>query len=43
MAGVILWLAADGLLRERAALSFRSPVLLPHIAVLEGWVTARTR
>lgn len=43
MAGVILWLAADGLLRERAALSFLLAGTLPHIAVLEGWVTARTR
>jgi hypothetical protein len=43
MAGVILWLAADGLLRERAALSFLLAGTLPHIAVLEGWVSARTR
>ena len=43
MAGIILWLAADGVLRERAALSFLLAGTLPHIAVLEGWVTARTR
>ena len=43
MAGVILWLGADGVLRERAALSFLLAGTLPHIAVLEGWVTARTR
>ena len=43
MAGVILWLASGGLLRERAALSFLLAGTLPHIAVLEGWVTARTR
>ena len=43
MAGVILWLASDGVLRERAALSFLLAGTLPHIAVLEGWVTARTR
>lgn len=43
MAGVIFWLAADGLLRERAALSFLLAGTLPHIAVLEGWVSARTR
>ena len=43
MAGVILWLAAEGMLRERAALSFLLAGTLPHIAVLEGWVTARTR
>lgn len=43
MAGIILWLASDGVLRERAALSFLLAGTLPHIAVLEGWVTARTR
>ena len=43
IAGIILWLAADGVLRERAALSFLLAGTLPHIAVLEGWVTARTR
>ena len=43
MAGIILWLAADGVLRERVALSFLLAGTLPHIAVLEGWVTARTR
>ena len=43
MAGIMLWLAADGVLRERAALSFLLAGTLPHIAVLEGWVTARTR
>ena len=43
MAGIILWLAHDGVLRERAALSFLLAGTLPHIAVLEGWVTARTR
>ena len=43
MAGIILWLVSDGVLRERAALSFLLAGTLPHIAVLEGWVTARTR
>ena len=43
MAGIILWLTANGVLRERAALSFLLAGTLPHIAVLEGWVTARTR
>lgn len=43
MAAVILWLTSDGILRERAALSFLLAGTLPHIAVLEGWVTARTR
>jgi len=43
MAGVVLWLASDGVLRERAALSFLLAGTLPHIAVIEGWVTARTR
>jgi Brp/Blh family beta-carotene 15,15'-monooxygenase len=43
MAGIILWLASYGVLRERAALSFLLAGTLPHIAVLEGWVTARTR
>ena len=43
MAGVVLWLASDGILRERAALSFLLAGTLPHIAVIEGWVTARTR
>ena len=43
MAGVVLWLAHDGVLRERAALSFLLAGTLPHNAVLEGWVTARTR
>lgn len=43
MAGAVLWLAHDGVLRERAALSFLLAGTLPHIAVLEGWVTARTR
>ena len=43
MAGIILWLTANEVLRERAALSFLLAGTLPHIAVLEGWVTARTR
>ena len=43
MAGVILWLATNGVLSERAALSFLLAGTLPHIAVLEGWVTARSR
>ena len=43
IAGVVLWLASDAVLRERAALSFLLAGTLPHIAVIEGWVTARTR
>ena len=43
MAGIILGLTANGVLRERAALSFLLAGTLPHIAGLEGWVTARTR
>lgn len=43
MAGGILWAAHAGLLADRAALSFLLAGTLPHIAVLEGWVTARLR
>lgn len=43
MAGAVLWTVGQGLLNERAALSFLLAGTLPHIAVLEGWVTARLR
>jgi len=43
MAGAVLWAMHDGWLAERTALSFLLAGTLPHIAVLEGWVTARLR
>lgn len=43
MAGGILWSAQEGWLSERAALSFLLAGTMPHVAVLEGWVTARLR
>ena len=43
MAGVVFWLTNTNVLSERAALSFLLAGTLPHIAVIEGWVTARTR
>ena len=43
MAAGILWTAHEGWLSEHAALSFLLAGTLPHVAVLEGWVTARLR
>ena len=43
MAGAVLWALSAGLIGERSALSFLLAGTLPHIAVLEGWVTARLR
>lgn len=43
MVGGILWSAHEGWISERAALSFLLAGTLPHVAVLEGWVTARLR
>jgi len=43
MAGVVFWTVSTGTLSERAGLSFLLAGTLPHIAVLEGWVTARMR
>jgi len=43
MAGVVFWLTTTEVLSERAALSFLLAGTLPHIAVIEGWVSARTR
>jgi Brp/Blh family beta-carotene 15,15'-monooxygenase len=43
MASAVMWAAHTGMLAERAALSFLLAGTLPHIAVLEGWVTARLR
>jgi len=43
MAGAVLWAMHAGTLAERTALSFLLAGTLPHIAVLEGWVTARMR
>lgn len=43
MASAVLWAMHTGMLSERAALSFLLAGTLPHIAVLEGWVTARLR
>ena len=43
MAGIVLWSVHSGWLHERAALSFLLAGTLPHVAVLEGWVTARMR
>ena len=41
--GVVFWTVSTGTLSERAGLSFLLAGTLPHIAVLEGWVTARMR
>lgn len=43
MASGILWAAEERWLSERAALTFLLAGTLPHIAVIEGWVTARLR
>ena len=43
MAGIVLWSVHSEWLNERAALSFLLAGTLPHIAVLEGWGTARMR
>lgn len=43
MAAAVLWSVHSGLLSERAGLSFLLAGTLPHVAVLEGWVTARMR
>ena len=43
MAGAVIWTVSQGMLSQRAALSFLLAGTLPHIAVLEGWVTARLR
>ena len=43
MAGCVLWAAHSGLIADSSALSFLLAGTLPHIAVLEGWVTARLR
>jgi len=43
MAGGVLWLAATGTIGKQTALGFMLAGTLPHIAVIEGWVTARLR
>lgn len=43
MAAAVMWTAQQAIISERAALSFLLAGTLPHIAVLEGWVTARLR
>lgn len=43
MASGVLWATHTGLIAESSALSFLLAGTLPHIAVLEGWVTARLR
>ena len=43
MAAAVLWSAQQAIISERTALSFLLAGTLPHIAVLEGWVTARLR
>ena len=43
MAAAVMWTAQQAMISERAALSFLLAGTLPHIAVLEGWVTARLR
>jgi Brp/Blh family beta-carotene 15,15'-monooxygenase len=43
MAAGVFWLTATEVLSERSALSFLLAGTLPHIAVIENWVTARTR